>query len=88
MQLMGILAFRGNETLQEVNHDIRGSLEILRGITLSNQKESETLTDLARQDRRDSKMLKILSFIVVMYVPATLVAVCTSGIHFLVWAIN
>lgn len=88
MQLMGILSFRGNETLQEVNHDIRGSLETLRSITLSNQKESETLTDLARQDQRDSKMLKLLSFIVVMYVPATLVAVCTSVTHFFYWAVN
>ena len=77
MQLIGILSFRSDETLQEINHAIRGNLEVLRGITLANQKESTVLTDLARQDRRDSKTLKILSFIVVLYMPATLVAVCT-----------
>lgn len=76
---MGILDYRGNETLQEVNHAIRGSLEMIKGITSSAQKESANLTDIARQDRRDSKMIKVLSFIVVMYVPATLVAVCSSG---------
>ena len=82
---MGILNFRGNETLQEINHAIRGNLEVLKGITSSNQRESATLTDLARQEQRDSKMLKVLSFIVVMYVPATLVAVCTSAMNSLVW---
>ncbi|KAI4188773.1 MAG: hypothetical protein L6R41_001919 [Letrouitia leprolyta] len=47
---------------------------MIKGITSSAQKESANLTDIARQDRRDSKMIKVLSFIVVMYVPATLVA--------------
>ena len=88
MQLMGILSFRSNETLQEINQDIRGNLEVLRCITSANQKESATLTDLARQNQRDSKMLKALSFIVVMYVPGTLVAVCASRISSLIWTIN
>ena len=85
---MGILNFRGNETLREINQDIRGNLEVLRGITSANQKESATLTDLARQNQRDSKMLKALSFIVVMYVPATLVAVGTSRINSHIWTVN
>ena len=54
-------------------------LKTLRGITVSNQEESETLTDLARQDLRDSKTLKILSFIVVMDVPATLVLISSAS---------
>ena len=85
---MGILNFRGNETLQEIDHAIRSNLEVLRGITSSNQRESATLTDLARQGQRDSKMLKVLSFIVVMYVPATLLAVRTSGPSSLIWTAN
>lgn len=79
MQLMGILNFRGNETLQEINNAIRSNLEILRSIAASNQKETAALTELAQQDQRDSKKIKDLSFIVVLYVPATLVAVCAKN---------
>jgi hypothetical protein len=75
-QLFQILDFRSNETLQNTNRDIRGNLEALQRIALETQHNGETLADLAHQNQRDSKTLKALSFIAVIFLPASLIAVC------------
>jgi len=76
VQFFRILDIRGNETLQATNCAIRGNLEVLQRITTEIRQENATFADLAQQGQRDSKMLKALSFIMVMYAPASLFAVC------------
>ena len=79
MQLFRILDFRGNETLQDINRAIRSNLEVLQGIASESRQENTNLTNLTLQSQQDSKTLKALNFVVVVYVPASLMAVCKSG---------
>ncbi len=80
VQFFRILDVRGNETLQATNCAIRGNLEVLQRIKTEIRQENATFADLAQQGQRDSRMLKALSFIVVMYLPASLLVVCTYAL--------
>lgn len=80
VQLFRILDIRGNETLQATNYANHCNLEVLQRVTTEIRQENATFADLARQGQRDSKMLKDLSFVAVMYVPASLLAVCSYAL--------
>jgi hypothetical protein len=51
------------------------NLDILQHIASQTYLENTTLTELARQGRKDSRTLKILSIVATIYLPASLVAV-------------
>ena len=74
-QLSKILDIRDNKNLQEANEAIRNSLDILQRTASQIHGENTTLTQLARQGHKDSKMLKILSVVATLYLPASLIAV-------------
>ena len=77
-QLSKILDIRDNKNLQEATEAIRNSMDILQRTASQIHGENTALTQLARQGHKDSKMLKILSVVATLYLPASLIAV--SGI--------
>jgi Mg2+ and Co2+ transporter CorA len=55
---------------------MRESLEILKHISLQGREENAKLTKVSTQSYKDSRMLKALTIVATMYLPATFLAVC------------
>lgn len=51
------------------------NLKILWRISIDTKKETSTLAEIAKQNQKDSRMLKVLSIIATMYLPASLIVV-------------
>lgn len=50
--------------------------EALRGLTATSTAQSASLRDLTEKTRTDSRCMRILTFIALIYLPASLIAVC------------
>ena len=55
------------------------TLDLLRQISARSAQDSVVAVDLARQGQHDSKLLKALSTVATIYLPASLMAVCTAN---------
>lgn len=64
-----ILEYRNDETMQ--THS-----QALRDLASAQKTEAENMTRLTRQTAQDSKMLKALTVMATLYLPASLLAVC------------
>ncbi|KAI9739968.1 MAG: hypothetical protein M1818_005024 [Claussenomyces sp. TS43310] len=74
-----ILEFRDIETLRETNRAMQLNLATLQHIAVQTQRENETLSRIAKQNRKDSMKLKALTLIATVYLPATLLATIFSS---------
>lgn len=74
-QLSKILDIRDNNNLQEATEAIRNNLDFLKRTASQIHGTNTTLTQLARQGHKNSIMLKILSIVATLYLPASLIAV-------------
>ncbi|PMD19759.1 hypothetical protein NA56DRAFT_705470 [Hyaloscypha hepaticicola] len=77
--LSKILDIRDNKNLQEATEAIRNNLDILQRTASQIHGTNTTLTQLARQGDKDSRMLKILSVVATLYLPASLIATLFSS---------
>jgi hypothetical protein len=68
VQLSKILEFRNDEVTLRTSQAMRDNLEVLSRIALQSAR-------IAEQAQKDSKILKALSVIATIYLPASLVAV-------------
>lgn len=73
-----ILSFRNEENEQKNQQAMKDSLEVLRYISCQGREENVKLTGLATQAQLDSRMLKALTIVATMYLPATFLAVSTK----------
>jgi hypothetical protein len=65
---MKILDFRDNE-------NIRLNLSKTRELLIAAEQESLMLSDIAKQTQQDSRSMKIVTFIALVFLPGSLVAV-------------
>lgn len=65
---------------------VSSQVEALQSIAAQSYQESATLSELSRQGSVDAKVLKVLTVIATMYLPATLTAVsrpmAVPNLHF------
>ena len=77
MKLSKILEYRNDENLTRNGIALHRDIEALRDIANHSKRENETLVRLAEQSKKDGRALKALSVLGTLYLPATLVAVCS-----------
>ena len=80
MQLSQILNYRNEDMLVKSNDALRKSSEATREIALAAKAENELISALIRKSQRDSHTVKVLTYIALIYLPASLIAV---RLHFL-----
>lgn len=81
LQLSQILDFRNEEETISSSHTMRDMLKVLTDLGTSAQQESESLRMLSEQAQDDARFTKILTFIAMLYLPASLVAVSSPSIR-------
>lgn len=81
MQLSQILNYRNEDMLVKSNDALRRSSDAMREIALAAKAENERMSTLLGKSQRDSHTVKVLTYIALIYLPASLVAV--SGLIFL-----
>lgn len=74
------------KTLLDVRNDptIRGYTEATRGLLLlaeSSKKEALEMVEIAQRTKRDSRTMKIVTIVAMMYLPGTFVAVSYLSQH-------
>ena len=74
-QLKQIPSHRAIIELRESTKALESSLFLLRGIAAATQTESESMSKLAKEGRKDSTRLRTLTYIATIYLPPTLIAV-------------
>lgn len=81
-KLFQILQFRNeeviaqtSESIKQTNADIHHSTLVTNRLATASNEKNETIARLTEEARRDSKSLKILTFVAMLYLPATLMAV-------------
>lgn len=82
LKLSRIIDFRNDESIRETHSAIQASLGTLQNIAAQSLQKNEILSRVAQQGRYDSKILKVLTVIATIYLPATLTAVCLSALIF------
>ena len=78
-QLSKTLMFRNEELMQASNRASGKTLGTLLHITDQGKQQQQTLTDLFGNGQADSAMLKALSIVATVCLPASLVAVTMSN---------
>ena len=79
MQLSQILNYRNEDMLVKGNEALRRSSDAMREIALAAKAENELISALIGKSQQDSHAVKILTYIALVYLPASLVAVSSSG---------
>ena len=74
-QLSQILNYRNEDMLVKSNDALRRSSDAMREIALAAKAENELISALMGKFQRDSHAVKILTYIALIYLPASLVAV-------------
>jgi Mg2+ and Co2+ transporter CorA len=74
-QLSKILEYRNDEAIRLSEEAIRSNGEALKQITSAIRTENEKFNQLTTQTAQDSKMMKALTFLATLYLPASLIAV-------------
>ncbi len=66
------------------NEGIHNNGEVVKRLTITARNESEAIHRLTEEARRDSRFVKILTFVALLYLPASLMAVSTviHPVHF------
>ncbi|KAF2732805.1 hypothetical protein EJ04DRAFT_565675 [Polyplosphaeria fusca] len=72
--LFEILRYRNDETLIGVNNALRSNGEDMKIIAGATKDENEKVTSILAETRKDSHLMKILTFVAMIYLPATLIA--------------
>lgn len=72
--LFRILEYRNDETLISGNNALRNSSEDMKTIAVA-AKENKSVAKILSESRKDSHMMKILTFVAMIYLPASLMAV-------------
>lgn len=75
MQLSQILNFRNEDLLVKSNEALHKSSDAIREIALAAKAENELISALIGKSQRDSHTVKVLTYIALIYLPASLVAV-------------
>ena len=75
MQLSQILSHRNEDSLVKSNDALQKSSDAMREIALAAKAENELMSALIAKSRRDSHTVKVLTYIALIYLPASLVAV-------------
>lgn len=75
MQLSQILNYRNEDMLVKSNDALRKSGDAMREIALAAKAENELMSALLGKSQRDSRTVKVLTYIALIYLPASLVAV-------------
>lgn len=70
-----MLAYRNDESTIQTNLAIKNNGEQLRVMAEQSMETNESMTHLTTDIHTDSKFVKVLTFIAVLYTPASLVAV-------------
>jgi len=70
-----LLEYRNDESNIQTNIAIKFNGERLGMITEQSMATNEAMTHLTRDLHKDSKFIKVLTFIAILYTPASLVAV-------------
>ena len=69
------LIARTNETIQQTSESIHETTVAMRRLSAKSSAESGIIATLTEEGRRDSRSMKILTFVAMLYLPATLLAV-------------
>ena len=76
-----IRSFRFSEELERSSKALEASMVALETNTAAIHTENRDMLQLTRQNRGDAMRLKILTYITIVYLPATLIAVrYTAGL--------
>jgi Mg2+ and Co2+ transporter CorA len=74
-QLNSIINVKAENKVQRTLEDMQNITNSLHKISGHTQQQAESLVNVALQNHRDSKIIKTLSKIATMYLPASLIAV-------------
>lgn len=74
-QLSQILDFRNDEQTISINHTMRDMLRLLADLGVSAKEENAALVTLNEQAQKDARFTKIQTFVALLYLPASLIAV-------------
>ena len=81
-KLFQILQFRNeeviaqtSESIKQTNADIHHSALVTNRLATASNEKNETIARLTEEARRESRSLKVLTFVAMLYLPATLMAV-------------
>lgn len=74
-KLFQVLQFRNDEALAQSNTIMQHNSRVLSELGSSSREENKAMIVLTKQGRQDSRFMKILTFIAMLYLPASLVAV-------------
>lgn len=75
MQLSQILDTINTEETIKSTYMIRDMLKVLTELGKSSKEESERLRIISEQAQKDARSTKILTFVAMLYLPASLIAV-------------
>jgi len=78
MQLSQILQFRNEETLLSTNKQIQTASDNMQKGNEYIRVNTEALATLALGSQREAQAMKVLTIIAMLYLPASLVAVCSN----------
>ena len=73
-----MLQFRHEEAITKINAVMQHNSQVLAEIATVSKKDNAAIMMLTKQARRDARSTKILTFIALLYLPASLVAVSFS----------
>jgi hypothetical protein len=66
---------KATTAMATTNEGIRDNGEVMKQLTIAANSENEVLGYLAKESHRDSRFVKILTFVALLYLPASLIAV-------------
>lgn len=72
------LVAKATTEMSETNERIHQNGEAVKQLIIASNAENQTLARLAEESQRGSRVLKVLTFVAMLYLPATLIAVTTS----------
>jgi hypothetical protein len=78
-QLFQILEYRNDEILIQLNHAQQRTSESTKLIAAAAKEENRTAAMVLTASQADSQVIKILTYVAMVYLPASLMAVCLTS---------
>jgi len=69
------LDYRNDENIYKITEAMRQNSDIMRVIAAGAREDNEMIGKLTEKAQRDSRAVKVLTYVALMYLPAQLVAV-------------
>lgn len=77
-QLFHILEYRNDESIHKTSQALTGNVAVLGRIANDTKRENERMARISEQSSKDSRAMRVLTFVATLYLPATFMAVSSE----------